>query len=123
MMVNVRISDGAYFTEEDYEAFKKDYINSPATVKSLMKKHGLTEGTKARLVKRIIDETGFRRNTHGVRESRHYYLRNGRYYVKKSINGSTVEFGSYSSEDEARLVVEKLKEIGWDKSQWLKIKR
>lgn len=122
-MVNVKITNGDYFTEEDYEAFKEDYINSPATVKSLMKKHGLTEGTKARLVKRIVKETEYRRSTHSNRESRHYYFYGGKYHVRKYIDGSPVEFGMYESEDEARLVVEKLKESDWDKSQWLKIKR
>lgn len=122
-MVNVKITNGTYFTEEDYEAFKDDYINSSLTVKCLMEKHGLTEGTKARLVKRIVKETGYCRSTHSNREPRYYSYYNGRYHVSKRINGGTVNFGSYSSEDEARLVVGKLNEIGWDKSQWLKIKR
>ena len=47
----------------------------------------------------------------------------GKYSVRKMINGRTVYFGSYDSEDTVKEVVKRLKQVDWDINEYPTIKR
>ena len=61
-------------------------------------------------IKKECGYTYFNRNT-----LPHYYIKhNGKYDVKKRLNGKTVHFGRYDTEEEAKERVEFLKKHNWD---------
>lgn len=129
-MVTVRIVENHLMSDEEYRQIKKDYLDMVISTDEIMEKYDLTSHKWAELSKRIRDETGFIRKKgtkYGNRRARcyafakYYIFRRGRWEVYKCLDGKTRYFGAYSSEDEARLVVEKLKEANWDKSQLVKI--
>ena len=47
-------------------------------------------------------------------EPKYHFFRNGRFIVRKKINGKFKYFGSYKDEETADKVVEKMREYGWD---------
>lgn len=58
-----------------------------------------------------------------VEDPKYYYLNHkGRWRVQKNINKRVISYGTYATEEEAKWVVEKLKECGWDKNQFWKIR-
>lgn len=130
-MVNVRwVDESPEKWEECYDEIKKDYVDRVISTEEIMEKYDLTSHRWAELSKRIRNETGFIRKKgtkYGNRRARcyafakYYIFRRGRWEVYKCLDGKTMYFGVYSSEGEARLVVEKLKEVNWDKAQLGKI--
>ncbi len=56
--------------------------------------------------------------------ARNYYYNSchERWIVSKVIDGKKTHFGSYRNEETAKRVVEELKKINWDKTQFWKIK-
>ena len=58
--------------------------------------------------------TYFEREVH----PRYIYMSpKGNFYISKKINQKDVNFGTYDSEEDAKVIVEKLKDCGWDKNQ------
>ena len=53
------------------------------------------------------------------RTPKHYYVRDGKYYVRKFIgrNHKVIYIGCYGNEETANKVVDKMKECNWDKSK------
>ena len=51
-----------------------------------------------------------------VRTPKHYYRKNGRYIVRRWINGEHQYIGSYADEETAKRVVDKMVECDWDKA-------
>lgn len=48
---------------------------------------------------------------------KHYSERNGKYAVYKCVDGKVFYFETYENEDDAKKIVEALKEVDWDKNQ------
>lgn len=123
-MVNVKISNGTYFTEEDYQAFKQDYIHSTLSMNQLKEKHNVTSHNMRKSVSRIIKETGFRRTSTTNRPVKYYVkTRGGKYTVIRKRNNKRTHFGTYDTEEEARKVVDELKKVNWDKNQLKEIQK
>ena len=49
-------------------------------------------------------------------EPKYHYFKNGRFIVRKKIDGKFEYIGSYLDEETADKVVEKMKEYDWDKA-------
>ena len=49
-------------------------------------------------------------------EPNYYYLKNGKWAVKKVINHQTVFVGTFADEETAKKVVDGMKKVEWDKS-------
>lgn len=59
------IQNGSYICHEIYDDFKKDYLNTDHTRKSLIEKYGLRDGEYRILVRWVKSETGYdKRGTH-----------------------------------------------------------
>lgn len=50
-------------------------------------------------------------------EPKHHYFKNGRFIVRKMIDGKYQHIGSYLDEETARKVVDKMVECDWDKAR------
>ena len=50
------------------------------------------------------------------RKPKHYYLKQGRYIVRRWMDGKYTHIGSYVDEETAKKVVDKMIEYDWDKS-------
>lgn len=127
-MVNVTIRDGGPLTPELLENFEKEYIENKVPVKDLKIKYGLGPRTFSELIKDIKKRTGFSRKTasglRGRPNGKHYRYRESkkRWVVSKTINGKTVYFGSFKTENGAKRMVEELKKINWDVSKKYEIR-
>ena len=54
-----------------------------------------------------------------TKSNRYYYpTRSGKYKVSKVIDGRTIDFGIYKDKREAKYVINRLKDCGWDKSKF-----
>lgn len=91
----VDINIGVYATKEDAEKVQDwlnknnwDYQNQPR------------ELLKLKLTKK---------------EPKYYNKHNGRYKVNKTVNGQTIYYGTYDTEEEAQRIVELLKKNQWNK--------
>lgn len=49
-----------------------------------------------------------------IKKPKYYTYNKGKYTVQKTINGVHLSFGSYSSESEAKEIVQLLKKVNWD---------
>ncbi|MBP5422131.1 MAG: hypothetical protein J6Y78_06810 [Paludibacteraceae bacterium] len=58
-----------------------------------------------------------------VREPRYYYKHQGRFIVRRMVNGKHRYIGCFGDEETAQKVVAKMYEYGWDKSQLPKVFR
>lgn len=45
-----------------------------------------------------------------------------RYRVAKTFHGKKISYGTYTTEEEAQLVVEELKKVDWDRNQLPRIR-
>ena len=50
------------------------------------------------------------------REPNYYYEKNGKWFVKKVINHQKVYVGCFADEETAKLVVDGMKKVDWNKS-------
>lgn len=107
----------------NYEDFKKDYMGNELTVDQIRKKYNLGNCAYYGLIKKVEEETGFYRKktnkTKNTREPKYYTGDKYRgYSVQKIINNKRFYFGNYRTIDEAKKVVEWLKEHNWDKNSF-----
>ena len=113
-------------TNNIYNDFKSEYISNNGTVQDLSVKYDVSISKAYKLINQIFEETGFRRRkTNKKVYSPKYYCKpaySNNWRVFKHMNNSTIYFGSYSSEDKAKYVVNELKKCNWDKSELERIK-
>lgn len=115
---NFRIIEGEQ-SYEDYDSFKKDYMDEYIPKKELLKKYGLTEGRYQKLIKKVKTETGFSRKA-GVNPminpDRYFvFHNNGTVSICKDHNKDDRKtWGTYPSRDVAVIVRDMLEESNWD---------
>lgn len=121
--------------EEDldsiYEDFKQDYLNKKIKTVEIKQKYGLTQRPYRKLINRVKEETGFKRNdgcgnkskpvtnTHKLPMFIYFSPRvygHDKYYIQKNVNGVVEYFGLYPSLKLAVQDVERLKQVNWDKN-------
>lgn len=116
-MVNVNIIEGN--DDNLYQKFVELYNNIGFRVSDIVKTLGIT-------MKRYYDlrEKAIRNGDVISRKSpsKNYSFNNGRWTVRKFIDGKQRIFGTYGSEEDAARMVEALKEVDWDKSQYWRIR-
>lgn len=105
--------------EVDYEEFKKDYSNSSLLKEEIRKKYDLRPSDFKDLVKKCEDEGVIRerpRKKHIFKNfSKYYYKTKKGYVVTKYVGNKSVYYGQYKYEEDAKKIVEWLKEHNWDK--------
>lgn len=121
--------------EEDldsiYEDFKQDYLNKKIKTVEIKQKYGLTQRPYRKLINRVKEETGFKRNdgcgnkskpvtnTHKLPMFIYFSPRvygHDKYSIQKNVNGVVEYFGLYPSLELAVQAVERLKQVNWDKN-------
>ena len=60
----------------------------------------------------------------GLNKPKYYYFskRQGRWLVQRKFNGKHVNFGQYSTEEEAKMAVELFHKYGWNKENNWRVK-
>lgn len=120
-------------TESIYSSFKEDYLNQDITVSTIKEKYNLGQKQYKKLLDKVYLDTGFKRSNHyGWRKTNKVrkqqgtpqYLRrritkNGKphFYIQKTTDKITSYYGIYDDMDTALKVVNRLKEVDWDKSE------
>lgn len=121
------------FTNKVYSEFVNLY-NSGVMVKKIYKRLDLTPKRYCKLRQKaldngdIVDRRGLNEykayNKANRRETVKNYYYNGKnsFTVRKVVDGNQIYFGSYKKESDAKLVVEKLKQVNWDKNELNRIR-
>ena len=121
------------FTNKVYSEFVNLY-NSGVMVKKIYKRLDLTPKRYCKLRRKaldngdIVDRRGLNEykayNKANRRETVKYYYYTGKnsFTVRKVVDGNQIYFGSYKKESDAKLVVEKLKQVNWDKNELNRIR-
>ena len=126
---NWLISNFEKSEEKRYVEFVNLYNSGKVSVNNIMKNLGLTERGYKKLRKLAISRGHLDVNVHNssnsydnVKTNKHYYASSsGRYRVSKIIDGKTIDFGTYSTKEDAKFVARRLEKVGWDKSELSKI--
>ena len=121
------------FTNKVYAEFVNLY-NSGVMVKKIYKRLDLTPKRYCKLRQKaldngdIVDRRGLNEykayNKANRRETvkNYYYTGKNSFTVRKVVDGNQIYFGSYKKESDAKLVVEKLKQVNWDKNELNRIR-
>ena len=115
MGINFRVIDGDYFSYEEFVELYNDYSIRTEDIK---KKVG---GSRyLRFLKEALANDDIKRRPLGGSQIKnyHYDKRRKKFRVRKVIGGKYTCFGYYEKEDDAKRVVEILREIGWDKKRF-----
>lgn len=128
--MNFKVVEGELDTYWDnYEKFIELYNENSIPVKKIKEDLELSPKKYMRYRERAIEENRLnfdtrqpiytRKNNMGCYYKPKYYskTKEGRFKVFKMLNGKSVNYGTYSSEDEAKMVVGELKKLDWDKKQ------
>lgn len=103
-------------SEEDYQKFKDDYLNSSLTWHELRKKYKLSKKEHSETCKRVKAEEGI--SIRPCLIAKYFYRTGNSYQIIKRINGVNVVFGTFSSskfnETDLKRIVETCKEYEWD---------
>ena len=103
--------------EAELSQFQKDLKNG-LTISEALQKHGLTFKYVCDNLPRAYCSSSRKRGTYNhSRKSRYPYIteHDGRYYLRKSIEGRMVHFGSYNKLTDADKIREYCKKHGWRK--------
>lgn len=102
-----------------YQKFVELYNNLGFRVSDIVKTLGITMKRYYNLREKAIrnGDVISRKNP-----SKNYSFNNGRWTVRKFVDGKQRIFGTYGSEEDAARMVEALKEVDWDKSQYWRIR-
>lgn len=118
-----------------YEDFKKDYMNTSLKVDIIKATYNLSDKQYKRLIDKVYLNTGFRRRNpqkhvpkKNINPPQYYGVLldikgNPTYQVQKSIKGNTIYFGCYHDKKVAELIIQKLKECNWNKSELPRIRK
>lgn len=100
-----------------YEEFKKDYMDLEVSKERLLEKYELSIGRYNTQVKRVFEETGFRRPRiqHGRTSDEVHIteIKNGYFKITKNMHGVSVYFGTYPNRETAYYVRDRLVEENW----------
>lgn len=127
------VEDAPEFTNEVYNEFVNLY-NSDVMVKNIYKQLDLTPKKYCKLRRKALDN-GDIVDRRGLKEYKAYnkpfrrgqvknYYCNGvnSFVVRKVVDGNQIYFGSYKTESDAKQIVEKLKQVNWDKNELNRIR-
>lgn len=110
------------FSEDTYKVFKKDYMTNEIGSWDLIEKYGFSRTEYNTYCGVVYERTGFKRPPARKKPQNFYYDKtNKRYVVYKRINGKVTYYGYYKHKGNAKKIVERLREIDWDKNQLKKI--
>lgn len=107
---------------ELYDKIKQDVIDG-LKIKDICEKYKITDSRWLKFRKQLIKDGLIESSSKSRKNGKFYYYNKQakKYFVVKSINKKKIWFGAYKREEDAKSVVEKLKECDWDKSQMPKI--
>ena len=119
MNFNVVSGDYSILSEDKFDEFKADYLNSDLSSNEVRLKWNLSKKQYSRVTKKIREELGLLKRPY--RESKHYYENKTCWSIIKHINQEKVYFGSVSkskySEDDVKQIVAHCKSLDWDKEK------
>lgn len=128
---NFRIIENAPRKEINLEEFEEDFKLKEMTIKELKQKYDIGEAEYRRLKKELAEKGVYRTTPYGrkpkpkrIRHSnwgKNYSYRDGAWNISKIINGKSLFYGRYKTENDAQKVVIELRKCDWDKNQLPKI--
>lgn len=108
---------------EVYETIKKDVLDG-VLVSEIREKYNLGNGQWLKFRKKLVEEGLIQTQQDRIDNAKYYYFNKSKkvFCVKRRINRKHIEFFWSKSEKECQMVVDKLHEYGWDKSNMPRIK-
>lgn len=109
---------------EVYETIKKDVLDG-VLVSEIREKYNLGNGQWLKFRKKLVEEGLIQTQQDRIDNAKYYYFNKSKkvFCVKRRINRKHIEFFWSKSEKECQMVVDKLHEYGWDKSNMPRIKK
>lgn len=109
---------------EMYETIKKDVLDG-VFVSEIREKYNLGNGQWLKFRKKLVEEGLIQSQQDRIDNAKYYYFNKSKkvFCVKRRINRKHIEFFWSKSEKECQMVVDKLHEYGWDKSNMPRIKK
>ena len=112
--VNFKLNEGMYVLfDEIREDFTKDYLEGKIYTKELREKYGLSQSEYRELTYEIKKEYGLNRRPSLV-WGKHYYPHGDGFVVKKRIDDKLYHIAYVDEEKDAKEIVRKCNEVGWD---------
>lgn len=109
---------------EVYETIKKDVLDG-VLVSEIREKYNLGNGQWLKFRKKLVEEGLIQTQQDRIDNAKYYYFNKSKkvFCVKRRINRKHIEFFWSKSEKECQMVVDKLHQYGWDKSNMPRIKK
>ena len=117
MGINCRVVDGEYFSYEEFVKLYNDYSIRTEEIKNIVGGSRYLRFHKEAMANNDIQKRPVDLRFDKKVKHYHYDKARKKFRVRKVINGESVCFGYYETEDEAKHMVEKLKKVKWDKSK------
>lgn len=118
MGITGHIIEGDY---SKYDYFVELYNNPNLSVLDIKREVGTNAYTKLKREALKNNDITLRPTVFNINENLykfyHFDKQRGKYRVHKVKKGVYMSFGFYETEEEAKIVVEELKKVGWDKSK------
>ena len=123
--MNFRIVEGNSSEEfsEIYPLIRKDVLDG-FRISQIKEKYGLGNGQWLKFRKKLVGEGLIQSQQDRIDNAKYYYFNKSKkvFCVKRRINKRHIEFFWSKSEKECQMVVDKLHQYGWDKSNMPRIK-
>ena len=112
--MNFQVVEGAYVDfNEIKEEFIHDYLYTDIPNPQIKKKYGLTKGEWKEFTDLVKKEHNIQRRPRKPK-GKYYYHTNKGFRIAKWVDGCNYNFGTVPTEEIAKIIVEKCKEVEWN---------
>lgn len=116
MKFNIIEGNSSRLSEEEYNSFVEDYLESNLTSNEVRLKYNLSTKEYAQLTKKIREQQGI--SSRPYPNCRYFYKQHNRWQIIKTVNHQRLCFGSLPvsefSEEDMEEIINTLKEMEWD---------